>query len=92
MKEIAYYAGSESEVKLDTQLRDTVREHGSKAEMALFVQNQEILSLLRRQRDGVPYCPKIKGYPVPDGYMGWDESEHKFRLFATENDYREAME
>lgn len=31
----------------------------------------------------------VKGYPVPDGFMGWLKSESKYQLFATENDYLE---
>ena len=28
-----------------------------------------------------------KGYVVPNGYMGWIESEGRYKLFATEEDY-----
>lgn len=31
----------------------------------------------------------IRGYTVPNGYMGWLKSENKYQLFATENDYLE---
>lgn len=31
----------------------------------------------------------VKGYTVPNGYMGWLQSEKKYQLFATENDYLE---
>ena len=30
-----------------------------------------------------------KGYPLPDGYMGYKPDEGKYRLFATEQDYNE---
>jgi hypothetical protein len=30
---------------------------------------------------------EVKGYPVPDGYMGYCEGQ--YRLFSTEDDYRE---
>lgn len=31
----------------------------------------------------------VKGYPVPDGFMGWLKNENKYQLFATETDYLE---
>ena len=82
---MSYYAGNEKEKKLDDQLREAVRASGGKAEMALFIQNQEILSMLRRQRDNVPY-----GYTISTGYkgfvpgMGWIE-------FPTEEEYNEYL-
>ena len=33
---------------------------------------------------------EIKGYPIEKGYMGWVVNEYK--LFASEQDYREYME
>ena len=32
-----------------------------------------------------------KGYDVPDGYMGWDPEKEKYRLFASEQDYKETV-
>lgn len=29
------------------------------------------------------------GYLLPDGYMGWVESEHRYLMFATEDEYLE---
>lgn len=29
------------------------------------------------------------GYLIPDGYMGWVEAEHRYRIFATEKEYLE---
>jgi hypothetical protein len=42
-----YYARNDVDVKFDNWVRSNVMD-GSKAEMALYVQNQEILSMLRR--------------------------------------------
>lgn len=75
-----YYAGNEAEKKLDDQIRDTLIAEGNKVDMALFLQNQAILNMLRRFRD-------CKGYPVAEGYMGFVNG--KYQLFATEGDYRE---
>ena len=30
-----------------------------------------------------------KGYTTAEGYMGYDPEERKYRLFATEEEYRE---
>ena len=43
----------------------------------------EILSALLQEVN------MVKGYTVPNGYMGWLQSEMKYQLFATENDYLE---
>ena len=32
-----------------------------------------------------------KGYNVPDGYMGWDPEKETYRLFASEQDYKEVV-
>ena len=48
-----YYAGNEKEKKFDDWIRDAVRMEGSKADMALYIQNQAILNMLRRMRDSV---------------------------------------
>jgi len=81
MRSLDYYAGDDAEKAFDDQIRDTIIEEGNKVDMALYVQNQAILNLLRKQRD-MP-----KGYPIQTGYMGLVDGE--YRLFATENDYRE---
>lgn len=46
----SYYARNEQEAKLDNWIRDCCMS-GSKSEMALYVQGQEILSLLRHIED-----------------------------------------
>lgn len=43
-----YYARSEEEEKFDTCVREIVRTRGDIADMALYIQNQSILSELRR--------------------------------------------
>lgn len=78
-----YYARNEYERKLDNQIREAVRGTGDKDKMAMFVQGQETLNLLRRIDD------KLKGYPVPDGYMGWLDDHRQYRLFASEADYKD---
>lgn len=30
-----------------------------------------------------------KGYLLADGYMGWVESEHQYKMFPTESEYNE---
>lgn len=77
-----YYAANDEERKLDSDRRRNVKESQDKALMSLFIQNQEILSMLRRQRD-------MKGYNVGVGYMGYDPEDGKYRLFATEAEYRD---
>ena len=32
-----------------------------------------------------------KGYNVPDGYMGWDPETKSYRLFSSEQDYKETV-
>ena len=51
MNNIMYYAANAEERRFDDQIRTAVRKHGSKADMALYIQNQEILSILRMIRD-----------------------------------------
>lgn len=80
-----YYAANDEERKLDARRREKVKASGDAALMSMFIQNQEILSLLRRARD-------TKGYPVRSGYMGLDPESGKYMLFATEAEYREYME
>ena len=46
--QFGYYARSEEEEKLDTCIREIVRTRGDVADMALYIQNQAILSELRR--------------------------------------------
>ena len=75
-----YYAGNDAERKFDNQIRNTVYNEGNKVDMALYLQNQAILNMLRQQRDK----PK-KGYVIDTGYMGLVDGEYK--LFATEGDY-----
>lgn len=48
-----YYARNEKEKKFDDWIRDIVRIEGSKADMALYIQNQAILNAIRRMEDGV---------------------------------------
>lgn len=48
---VGYYAPNPEEVAFDNWIRKNVMDDGSKAEMALYVQGQEILSQLRRLRD-----------------------------------------
>ena len=43
-----YYARSEKEEKFDACIREIVRTRGDIADMALYIQNQAILSELRR--------------------------------------------
>ena len=28
---------------------------------------------------------------LPDGYMGWVEEDHRYRIFATEKEYEEVV-
>lgn len=51
MNNIFYYAADVSERRFDDQIRKIVKKNGSKADMALYIQNQEILSMLRAMRD-----------------------------------------
>ena len=76
-----YYASNEAERRFDDQIRSAVMEDGSKADMALYIQNQAILSMLRKM------MPNIKCYHTLEGCMGWVEKEHKYMLFASEADY-----
>ena len=78
-----YYARNDSDVKFDTEIRETVKAEGNKVDMAFYKQNQEILNLLRTVDE------KLKGYPVPEGYRGWIDHEKRYRLFDTEGEYRE---
>jgi len=78
-----YYARNDYERKMDTQIREAVRAKNDKALMAMYVQGQATLNLLRRIDD------KLKGYPVDDGYMGWIEEFKCYRKFPTEGEYRE---
>lgn len=48
---IEYYTRNEQEKELDDWIRSAVYDNGTKAEMALYIQNQEILNLLRRLDD-----------------------------------------
>lgn len=48
---IKYYARSEQEKEFDDEIRNAVYNDGTKAEMALYIQNQEILNLLRQIDD-----------------------------------------
>lgn len=48
MAKLKYFARSNKERKIDDKIRDTLLKSGSKAEMALFLQNQMILNELRR--------------------------------------------
>ena len=53
MNKIEYYARNEKEKEFDDCIRNAVYENGTKVEMALYVQNQEILNLLRRIEDSL---------------------------------------
>ncbi|MCI9004414.1 MAG: hypothetical protein HFH39_04070 [Lachnospiraceae bacterium] len=46
-----YYARNEKEKKFDDWIRDAVRTEGSKADMALYIQNQALLNMIRRMED-----------------------------------------
>lgn len=48
-----YYARNEKEKKFDDRIRDAVCTEGSKADMALYIQNQAILNMIRRMEDCV---------------------------------------
>ena len=57
-------------------------------------ETSEKLNHTNHLRKSYPHCYRrqttmVKGYPVPDGFMGWLKSENKYQLFATENDYLE---
>ena len=43
-----YYARNEQDKIFDTQIRAAMHKDASKAQMALYIQNQEILNLLRK--------------------------------------------
>lgn len=34
----------------------------------------------------------LKGFDVPDGFMGWGDSIQRYMLFASYRDYREYLE
>lgn len=53
-----YYARNEEERNVDNTTRDAVRSKGNKSDMALYIQNQMILSALRRIEDDIT---NIKG-------------------------------
>lgn len=53
-----YYARNEEERNVDNTIRDAVRSKGNKSDMALYIQNQMILSALRRIEDDIT---NIKG-------------------------------
>lgn len=78
-----YYARNDSDVKFDTEIREEIKANGNRALMALYKQNQEILNLMRTLYD------MRKGYVTDSGYMGWIDSEKRWRLFATEEDYKD---
>ena len=78
-----YYARDIHDKRLDDGIRKLVNSDGSKVDKALHTQNQEILNLMRT------IYQMLKGYAVPEGYMGWIDAEKRYRLFATEEDYKE---
>ena len=78
-----YYARSYKEKEFDDRIRETAKSTQDPYKMAMYVQGQATLNLLRRIDD------KLKGYPIQDGYMGWIDQNKRYRLFATEADYRE---
>ena len=56
-----YYARSEADKRFDDQIRSNVKKGGDKAMMALYLQNQEILNLLRRMDIAKNTAPNIGG-------------------------------
>lgn len=48
-----YYARTDEEKKFDSELRDAIADSGSPSEMALYIQNQAILSMLRRLEETI---------------------------------------
>lgn len=48
-----YYARTNEEKKFDSELREKIAESGSPSEMALYIQNQAILSMLRRLEETI---------------------------------------
>ena len=50
-----YYARNKQELDFDNKIRDICHENGSKVEMALYLQGQDILSRLRRIEDLIEY-------------------------------------
>lgn len=78
-----YYARNSHDLKLDAEIRQMIVEHGDSIDKAFHTQNQEILNLMRT------IYQMLKGYAVPEGYMGWIDSEKRYRLFATEEEYKE---
>ncbi len=46
-----YYAQSEKEKEFDSEIRKAVHHTGSRAEMALYIQNQTILNMLRHMEE-----------------------------------------
>ncbi len=59
-----YYARNNEEREFDNEMRERIRKHGTKAEMALYIQNQEILNILRHIdnniKDLARYVEKIR--------------------------------
>lgn len=57
-----YYARTEEERAFDNGLRQKVQEEGTDVEMALYIQNQSILSMLRRmdeKLDGLTFGEEV---------------------------------
>lgn len=48
-----YYARTDEERHFDDEIRSKIYSSGTKAEMALYIQGQEILNLLRRIDDEI---------------------------------------
>lgn len=79
----SYYARNEKEKEFDRRIRETAKSTNDPYKMAMYVQGQARLNILRRIED------MLKGYHVGSGYMGWIDSEKRYVLFATEEDYKD---
>lgn len=55
-----YYARNEQEKTFDNSIRDTVKHSGTNVEMALYIQNQTILSMLRKLDDKLETIAQAK--------------------------------
>jgi len=52
-KTFEYYARNEEEKRFDDQIRSVVYDKGTKTEMAIYLQNQTILNMLRHIEDEI---------------------------------------
>lgn len=99
----SYYARSKYEKDLDSNIRKIIIEDGDKTRMALYLQQQEILNILRKMRDGVDSDSKkdhefsndstilVYGYKCQDGYFG-HVGNGVLKIFDSKQAYRKFID